>query len=126
MHPRVEIFLLNQPEFLQSVLFPIREIILSAAPGIEEKFSYGTPFYYYHGPLLYVSGKNENSYLGFVDGKRLDQDLSWLSGDHLKQIRHFSIFPWDESNEEQLRFLLQEAIALRLKDVQLKGKKKKK
>jgi len=124
MHPQVEIFLLNQPERLQSVLFPIREIILSAAPGMEEKFSYGTPFYYYHGPLLYVSGKSENIYLGFVDGKRLDNDLAMLSGDHLKQIRHFAVFPWDESKEDQLRFLLQEAIALRLKDVAKKKIKK--
>lgn len=124
MHPQVEIFLLNQSESLQTVLFPIREIILSAAPAMEEKFSYGTPFYYYHGPLLYVSGKAESMYLGFVDGKRLDHDLAMLSGEHLKQIRHFAIFPWTEEKEVQLRFLLQEAIALRLKDAAKKKKKK--
>lgn len=114
MHPGVEDFFLKQDNEWKATLYQVRELILNAAPGIEERFSYKTPFYYYKKPMIYFAKNKTGFYLGFVDGaKMIKQD--WFSGQELKQIRHFDLVKWNDKQEEKLRFLIQEAISIKLR-----------
>lgn len=48
------------PEPSRRALEKIREIVLKAAPGVEEKISYNLPAYHLHGPLIYLSAWKEH------------------------------------------------------------------
>ena len=70
-----------QPGQLQ-VLLRLRELIRGAAPGAEERISYGMPGYYLHGPLVYFAAfKNHCSF--FVGGTEfLKEYAGELEGFH--------------------------------------------
>ncbi|MCW3084131.1 MAG: hypothetical protein JWP12_1497 [Bacteroidetes bacterium] len=52
----VDLYIADFPKETQQKLQQLREIILEAAPGAEEKLSYKMPYYSYHGRLVYFAG----------------------------------------------------------------------
>ena len=52
----VEEYFFNQHEPYQSIMLYIRSLIFKTLPGVEEKYSYKIPFYYYDKkPMLYLN-----------------------------------------------------------------------
>jgi uncharacterized protein YdhG (YjbR/CyaY superfamily) len=52
----VEEYILSFPPDVQIIMEELRRTIKEAAPQAEEKISYNTPAYLFHGPLIYFSG----------------------------------------------------------------------
>ncbi len=48
-------YIAGAPKLVQKKLKELRRIIKHAAPGAEEKLSYGMPYYSYHGRLAYFA-----------------------------------------------------------------------
>lgn len=68
-------FYLQKKEPAKSCLLALREIILSADKEITEAWKYGMPFFCFRGKMfcyLWVHKKNGQPYIGFVEGKHLD------------------------------------------------------
>jgi uncharacterized protein YdhG (YjbR/CyaY superfamily) len=61
--PDVDTYIALHPASVRGQLQALRQIILRAAPGAEEKISYGMPAYKYHGPLVYFGMTQQH--LGF-------------------------------------------------------------
>lgn len=51
----VEEYITNAPKEIQERLNQLRDIIKSSAPEVEEKLSYGMPYYGYKGRLAYFA-----------------------------------------------------------------------
>lgn len=51
----VDAYIKAAPKAVQPMLRDLRQAIKTAAPKAEEKFSYGMPFYAYHGRLIYFA-----------------------------------------------------------------------
>jgi uncharacterized protein YdhG (YjbR/CyaY superfamily) len=62
----IDEFILNFPQNTQKLLQQIRMIIHDAAPGAEEKISYGIPTIYLSGNLVHFSAYK--NHLGFYPG----------------------------------------------------------
>lgn len=104
-----------------SVIFwNVRQIILDAHPGIEEKFSYQTPFYYFNGPLIYLtwSKLKKLPVLGFVNGAEMTDDFGILQADEgQKQIRHIILNPGPSG--DIIRQYVNQALEIRFKNLKL-------
>src|SRR5438876_969654 len=51
----VDAFIAAAPMEIQPRLEQLRSVIRKAAPGAEERISYGMPYYYYNGRLAYFN-----------------------------------------------------------------------
>jgi len=59
----VDAYLAALPPQQAAALARLRNWIIAAAPGVEERISYGMPGYYLHGPLVYFAAfKNHCSF----------------------------------------------------------------
>ncbi len=56
----VEAYIAAAPKDMQPKLRQMRELILSAAPKVEEKISYSMPYYGYKGRLAYFAFAKEH------------------------------------------------------------------
>ncbi|MFI5156197.1 MAG: DUF1801 domain-containing protein [Chitinophagales bacterium] len=78
----IDKYYLDKTEPFQSCLQSLRKFILATDPGLEEKWRYGMPFFYYHGKMscyLWIDKKSLRPYLGIVEGKHI-QDPALESG----------------------------------------------
>lgn len=68
-------FYLQKKEPVKSCLLALREIILAQDKEIAAAWKYGMPFFCYRGKMfcyIWVHKKNGQPYIGFVEGKHLD------------------------------------------------------
>ena len=70
-HEKTEqwIALLNDDD--EVVVRHCRQILHGMVPQIEERFSFGIPFYHYFGMFCYINKVNDGIMLGFCRGKDL-------------------------------------------------------
>lgn len=59
------------PEEQQVICTLIRKQVLSLVPAVEEKFSFGIPFYHYFGMFLYLNSTANGIAVCFCRGKDL-------------------------------------------------------
>jgi hypothetical protein len=100
------------PQHWQERAQRIRELLLDAAPGIEEKWLFkSTPFYLHHGWMCYLNFKQDQLIVGFCNGVHmLDPQGLFALTDH-KLIRHYMpAAPPVRLNEAAFRRLLEEAV----------------
>lgn len=100
------------PELWQERSQRTRELLLEAAPGIEEKWMFkSTPFYLHHGWFCYLNFTDDQLIVGFCNGAHmLDPQGLFALTDH-KQIRHYlPPAQTDGLNEAALRRLREEAV----------------
>jgi hypothetical protein len=67
---------LSHPEPARSCLLQLRQYILHYSPDVEERWSYGMPFYYFGQKRLvwlWFHKKHKLPYIGFVDGNLLNE-----------------------------------------------------
>jgi len=112
----VDQYFLNQKEPYQSIMLYVREVILSALPEVEEKFSYKIPFYNCHDkPMLYLNILKGKNYVdvAFVQGILLEKKFPLLK-DHnkRKQVRSLQLKTLDDLDQENFIKLLREASSI--------------
>lgn len=108
---KVDDYILELPKTTQEIAIHLRNIILQCHPAIKESFKYNCPFYDYKKNICYFYFKNDSIILGLVQGVKLAQNNPILVGNQ-KQIRHIVIIKMDDELENEIRFVLQEAILL--------------
>src|SRR3982751_413155 len=65
-------FYFQQAEPIKSTLLALKDLILAQDPDITPEWKYGMPFFCYKGKMfcyLWVHKKNNQPYLGIVEGK---------------------------------------------------------
>jgi hypothetical protein len=67
----VDEYIEQLPEGLQPICKLIRHQVLQLVPAVEEKFSFGIPFYHYFGMFLYLNCTAEGIAVCFCRGKDL-------------------------------------------------------
>jgi uncharacterized protein len=89
----VEDYITNAPKEAQAKLKEIRVVIKSAVPKVEEKISWGVPFYWYHGALVgFASFKEHVSFgLGLSGLQKKDREMlekeGYKTGSKIIQIK---------------------------------------
>lgn len=92
----------------------LRSMILDIAPHVQEKISYSVPFFYFHGPLCYLSPKLDGAYIGFVRGHQISNEHGLLETNKRKYVRsiYFHGLVDLEEKEADIRHILNEAAIL--------------
>ena len=118
MNP-VEQYIINQKEPYQSLMLYIRSVIKRTLPTIEEKYSYGIPFYNFEKkPMIYLNVLKGTNFLdvGFVQGIKLKEDFPELQDyKNRKNVRSIQIKNLEDFDELQFVELLKVAAKLSLK-----------
>ncbi len=113
----VDAYIAKAPQGVRAKLRQIRAIIKTAAPGAEEKISYGMPYYAYHGRLVYFAAAKHH--IGFYA-------LPTAVETHIKQLKNYQTskatiqFPLDEPLPVAL---IKRLVAYRVKENERKAKK---
>jgi uncharacterized protein len=68
---KVDVYIESLPEEKGLLMQQLRELILNIITGVEERFSYGLPFYHYHGMFCYLKPEEEGVAISFLRGKDL-------------------------------------------------------
>ena len=99
---------------LRMVLQQVRALLLDAAPGVEEKMSYGVPFYFYFGRFCYLNANKQGAYLGFTTALQLSNAQGLLEFGTRKEVAVVALASREdwERKKEGLRELVQEALLL--------------
>jgi hypothetical protein len=115
MNP-AEHYILNQKEPYQSLMLYVRSVIQRTIPEIEEKFSYGIPFYYYaKNPMIYLNVLKETNFLdvAFMQGVLLENRFLELSDyKNRKKVRSIQIGDMEDFDELGFVELLKAASVL--------------
>jgi len=108
----------------QQIANTIRNILLTKVDGIEEKFSFKTPFYHYFGMFCYISKVKEGIELCFCRGKDLALAFPQLSMKNRKLIASVTITNSKEIAAFEIVQIIQEAAALQIEMYATKRRKK--
>lgn len=110
MNP-VQLYIADRPKSQGQIMNVLRSMILDIGPHIQEKISYTVPFFYFYGPLCYLSPKLDGVYIGFVHGHQLGNEEGLLEKMDRKFVRsiHFYSLVELEEKEEEVRKILNEA-----------------
>lgn len=104
-------FLEQQSAGQRVILQQLRQLILDAAPQIEESIKWKIPFYSCQGLLCYLNPLPGGVALGFCRGALLSNEQGLLSGDG-KEVRLLFLPTGSSLPLAEIRQLLQEAILL--------------
>ena len=104
----------------------LRRWILDLGPHTQEKISYTVPYFYFYGPLCYLTCPVDGVDLSFANGKKLSNDQKLLEEKNRKTVAsmRFHSLAEIEEREEQVRQILNEAAILNQYMHNLKKKKK--
>jgi hypothetical protein len=104
-------FLERQSAEQRAILQQLRQLILEAAPQVEEAIKWKIPFYCCQGLLCYLNPQPEGVVLGFCRGAQLSNDQGLLTGEG-KEVRLLFLPSGSPLPLPEIRQLLQEAILL--------------
>ncbi len=110
----VQGFIGSQEPPYKEMMTILRSWIHDLGPHVQEKISYRIPFFYFYGPLCYLSPKQEGLELAFTKGHLLEDESGILRPEGRKQVKScvfFSVAELEEY-EEMLRHLLNQAAIL--------------
>ena len=105
-------YIFNLKEGQQKIALLLQQEILNFVPGIVEKMAYKIPFYYYHGPLLYLNPKKNGIDVGFTKGYLFRHGLENLDDKNRKQVRSYFVASLEDYNPEVFFMLLNEALEI--------------
>lgn len=104
----------------------LRELILDAAPMVEESLKFGIPFYTLHGFLAFITIKKDKIIVGLCDGVSLVDEEKKLSAQYNKQVRHFAFDNFNQDELDYLRYFILQHCELNLAKFKEKSSKKRK
>lgn len=111
MRPSVSAFIQKQEPHHQQALWWARDTILACAPGkITEEWKYSCPYYYYLGPLVYLTVTQGQAYAGFSWGVKLLGSAAELGGDGT-QVKKFFLEGDYATRRQALQTAVYEAMA---------------
>jgi hypothetical protein len=116
-----EHYIAQQTAPWQALLWPLRDLILAAHPGMAETLKWQVPFYTCYGLLCYLNKPAKHARLewGFYRGTLLEDPGGLLQGTG-KMVRHVHFTEHQAFDPVPLQALLQEAIDVNQKLAQLK------
>jgi len=119
-------YIASLPKSQAQIFSVLRNMVLDVGPHVQEKISYKIPFFYFHGPLCYLSPTFDGTYIGFVRGHQLSNEHGLLEKKGRKFVRsiHFYSLAELEEREEQIRQILNEAAILNEYHYRQRKKKK--
>ena len=86
MDTHVTALIESQPDAAKSILKKLRQIILNAAPHVEEAIKYKLPFYAYKGRLCYLNIRKQEVHLDICKGPFLSNEQGVSEGNG-KEVR---------------------------------------
>ncbi len=104
-------FFMQAPEPAKSFLAYIRTLIHASAPGVQEKMSYGMPFYYLRGRrfcYLWIQKATGWPYIGIVNGSAID--FPGLEAGERSKMKIFPVDPDKDMPDAEIKVLLGLAI----------------
>jgi hypothetical protein len=120
----LDIYYSRQDEPVKAVLLALKAIILSQDKDITNEWKYGMPFFCYRGKMfcyLWVHKKLGQPYIGFVEGRHLDQPF--LIQEKRSRMKIMLFDPEKDIPVGRVVPLLRQALAL-YKNGTIKVKKK--
>lgn len=112
----IENFIANLPENERRITETLREIILDTLPGVQEKLSYGTPYFYRKNRICFLwpasaplGGNYEGVMLGFCKAHLLSNEQGLLDMGARKQVGVVIFKNLKEIREDVIREVLLEA-----------------
>lgn len=78
VHETVDLFIEHAPVESQDILNELRKLFLEVIPGVEEKISYGVPYYKFCGEIGGYSVAKAHVTLGYGAGVLTDNDKELL------------------------------------------------
>jgi len=117
---RIEVWFEKLPDVWQPRAQRVRELLLEAAPAMEEKWMFkSAPFYLHCGWMCYLGfstdkkkyGPEGQLILGFCAGVNMDDPEGLFAATEHTLIQHYLVpLPQQRMNEPALRRLLEEAV----------------
>ena len=104
-------FIEDQEPQQRLIIQQLRQLILEAAPHVEESIKWNIPFYAYKGLLCYLNPTARGVVLGFCKGALLSNEKGLLEGNG-KEVRLLYISSCPDCPQEEIRQLLQEALLI--------------
>ena len=115
MNP-AEAYILKQKEPYQSIMMHVRWVILDSLNNVEEKFSYGIPFYHFRKkPLMYLNILKRQDFVdvAFVKGTQLQSQFPELRDyNNRKNVRSLQFNSLEDLDEKLLRKVIYAAAEL--------------
>lgn len=110
----IEGFIDSHEPPLNEIMIILRSWIHDLGPHVQEKISYRIPFFYFYGPLCYLSPKRDGLELAFTKGSQLEDKSGILRSEGRKQVQScvFHSVAELEEYEETVRLLLNQAAVL--------------
>jgi hypothetical protein len=106
-------YYLSQPEPNQGCLLALRDLILLQDVDVSAAWKYKMPFFCYRGKMfcyLWVHKKTNQPYIGFVEGKHLDE--SYLVQEKRSRMKIMFIEPTQDIPVKIIKGLLKKALLL--------------
>lgn len=126
--PSVEDFLLDLPAKEQPIAIRLREIILESIPDVEERLSYGVPYFYRFSRICFIwpasapnSAHDDGVLLGFCRANLLSNENGLFEMGHRKEVGIVQYHSLLEIDENVILEALYEAVIV---DEELGGKRK--
>ncbi len=122
----VQNYISSRPRTQAEIMSVLRSMVLDTGPHVQEKISYTIPYFYFHGPLCYLSPKLDGVYIGFARGHQLSNEEKLLETNKRKFVRTITFHSLAEleEKEEELRKTLNEAAILNEYHAQRKKREK--
>jgi len=128
----VEEFLAFLPEEELKIVERLRKIVFSCIPDCTEKLNYNVPFYKIHSNICFIwpssvawgNSKQRGVRLGFNNGYRLTDGISYLDKGGRKQVYWKDFYSLKEIDTELLKAYIFEAALIDEEKMREKRKKK--
>ena len=105
----VEAWLKRMPSPQSESLTELRQLIHDAAPQLEERINWSSPWYEGCGNVIYLVCQSNYATFGVCNGAHLDNPDGLLEGIG-KDMRHVKVPSFEEVPKEKLRALLERAV----------------
>ena len=132
INPRVSSYIEGLPEHQQPLAEAVRGLIYTLQQPVEERFSFGIPFYHLLGMFCYINPIEGGIELGFCRGKDLVLAYPQLEMGNRAMVAGVKLYQLKDIQRKEIMNLLEgaaawqvEAAAAKRKFVAAKKKKKK-
>jgi hypothetical protein len=110
-----EQYILNQPEKYQSILLHIISVVERELPGVELKFKWGIPYFYYKKrTFCYLAPNHKKGFVdaGFARGFQLKNNQEYLVDENRNTVKSLRYFSLEEIDNSILEAVILEAALL--------------
>jgi hypothetical protein len=108
-----EIYILNQPQEYQEIIYYVCSVIEQEAPEAVMLFKWKIPFYYIgKKPFCFINVSLKKKYvdIGFFYGNKISKNQAHLTSDNRTQVKSLRYFQLNTIPDKILRAVIQEAI----------------